>query len=124
MSATTWLAFLVAAGIGAPTRHLVDGLVRDRVDGAFPWATFVVNVTGSFLLGALTGLVLFHDVDRHVAVVLGAGFCGTYTTFSTFAFETARLVEERAYAHAVRNVLVTVVVGAAAAGVGLALAGL
>jgi len=124
VSGPTWLAFLAAAAMGAPARYLLDGIVSDRVTGAFPWGTFVVNVSGSFLLGVLTGLALFHHLDPDVKVVLGSGFCGAYTTFSTFTFETVRLVEEGATAEAARNAVGTLLTGAAAAAAGLAVAGL
>jgi CrcB protein len=120
----TSLAFLVAAGIGAPARYLLDGWVQDRARGAFPWGTLVVNVTGCLALGVLAGLGLHHDLDRDVATVLGTGALGAYTTFSTFTFETVRLVEEGAVNEAVRNVAATSLVGLAAASAGLALTAL
>ena len=76
------------------------------------------------LLGFLAGLGLYHDLPDSVRVVAGTGFCGAFTTVSTFTFETIRLIEERAHAEAARNVADTVVVGALAAGGGLALAAL
>jgi CrcB protein len=122
MSTGAWLAFLAAAAIGAPARYLIDGAVQDRVEGAFPWGTFVVNVSGSFVLGLLTGLGLYHGVDSTVRVVIGTGGLGAYTTFSTFTFESVRLAEEGALGEALRNVAGSFVVGLAAAALGLALA--
>lgn len=124
MSGTAWIAFLVAAAIGAPARYLVDGLVQDRTRGAFPWGTFVVNLTGCFLLGVLTGLGLYHDLDPTVRVVVGTGGLGAYTTFSTFTFETVRLAEQGAVDAALRNAAGSLLAGLAAAGAGLALAAL
>jgi CrcB protein len=113
----------VAAGaLGAPARYLLDGWIQDRSRGAFPWGTFLVNATGSLLFGLLTGLVLYHAFPDVPRVVLGAGFCGAYTTFSTFSFETVRLVEEGARTEALLNAFGTLVVGAAAATAGLLLA--
>ena len=60
MSADVWVAFLVAAAVGAPARYLLDGLIQDRTRGEFPWGTCVVNVSGSFVLGLLSGLALYH----------------------------------------------------------------
>ena len=54
MTNLAWVAFLAAAAIGAPARYLLDGFVQDRTDGAFPWGTFVVNVSGCLVLGAIT----------------------------------------------------------------------
>ena len=122
MSPLAWAAFVVAAAVGAPLRYLIDGYVDDRVAGVFPWGTLLINATGSFVLGVLTGLALYHGFPKTPKVVLGTGFCGAYTTFSTFTFETVRLVEEGAIGEAVRNAVGTLVVCAAAAGAGIALA--
>ena len=122
MSPLAWVAFVAAGAIGAPARYLVDGFVADRVEGAFPWGTFVINVTGSLLLGLLTGLSLYHAFPKVPRVVLGTGFCGAYTTFSTFSFETVRLLEDGAIDEALRNAFGTLVTCAAAAAAGLALA--
>ena len=121
MSAASWVAFLVAAGLGAPARYLLDGWVQDHTAGAFPWGTFVVNVSGCLVLGLLTGLGLYHGLGAGPRTVLGTGGMGAYTTFSTLTFETVRLAEEGAVDEAVRNALASFVVGLAAASVGLAL---
>jgi len=124
VSPLAWLGFVVAAAIGAPLRYLVDGAIGDRVRSVFPWGTFVVNVSGSLLFGMITGLALYHAFPESPKVILGTGFCGSYTTFSTFSFETVRLVEEGALGKAFRNAFGTLVVGAGAAALGLALAAL
>ncbi len=122
MSPLAWVAFVAAAAIGAPLRYIVDLSIGARAEGAFPWGTFAINTTGSFALGVLTGLGLYHAFPKTPRVVLGTGFCGAYTTFSTFTFETVRLVEEGAVREALSNVLATVVVCAGAAALGLAVA--
>jgi CrcB protein len=122
MTGPAWLAFLVAAGVGAPARYLLDGWVQDRTHRAFPWGTFTVNVTGCVALGVLTGLGLYHDLAPTVSTVLGTGGLGAYTTFSTLTYETVRLAEEGSLAHATRNAAASLVVGLAAASIGLALA--
>jgi CrcB protein len=124
MSPLAWTAFVTAGAVGAPLRYVIDGAIGDRTQGAFPWGTFVINVSGSLLLGFLTGLSLYHAFPKTPKVVLGTGFCGAYTTFSTFTFETVRLAEEGALREAFRNATGTLVTCAAAAGVGLALAAL
>jgi CrcB protein len=105
----------VAGALGAVCRLAVDGAVRSRY-GSARYATLLVNVTGSFALGVVTGLVLFQGAPGAVRTVLGAGFCGGYTTFSTASVETARLVQERrlaaAAAHAVGTLLLTVLAAA------------
>ena len=112
---------ILAGAVGAPARYLVDSWVARRVSGPFPWGTFAINVTGSFVLGVVTGLTLYHGLSAFPKAVVGTGFCGAYTTFSTFSYETVRLVEEGSVGAAVRNVVASVVVGllAAVAGLGL-----
>lgn len=119
MSGLAWVGFLLAGAVGAPVRYLVDIAIASRTRGVFPWGTFFINVTGSFGLGVLTGLALYHAFPRTPKVILGTGFCGAYTTFSTFTFETVSLAEEGAMAEAVRNALGTLVAGAAAATLGM-----
>ena len=114
----------LAGAIGAPVRYLIDRFVSDRTRLVFPLGTFLINLSGSFLLGVITGLALYHALPQTPKVVLGSGFCGAYTTFSTFTYETVALVEERAYRPALGNVLLSSVVPALAAGAGLALAAL
>ena len=116
------VAVAVAGALGAPLRYVLDGFVQDRTDSVFPRGTFVVNVTGSFILGLLTGLALYHAFPSDAKIVLGTGFCGAYTTFSTFAYETVRLAEERAFGAAFQNTFSTMLVPALAAAAGLALA--
>ncbi|HEX8804263.1 MAG TPA: fluoride efflux transporter CrcB [Acidimicrobiales bacterium] len=122
MSPLAWVGFVAAAAVGAPLRYLVDTAVADRTGGAFPWGTVTVNVTGSLVLGLLTGLALHHGLPDTPKVMLGTGFCGAYTTFSTHTFETVRLLEEGAPSAAVRNAAGTLLASTAAAAFGLALA--
>lgn len=121
MTPLAWIGFIAAAAVGAPARYLLDGYVQDRTSSVFPRGTLVVNVVGSFLLGLLTGLALHHHLGANAKTVLGTGFCGAFTTFSTFAFETVRLAEEGDVTDALRNVIVSVLAGSAAAGAALAL---
>lgn len=113
-----------AGSVGAVARFVVDGAVRTRASGRVPIGTMAVNLSGSLLLGILTGLTLFHGAPSEVVLVAGTGFCGGYTTFSTASFETVRLLNQGD----VRAALVTgggTLVGAlAAAASGLALAAL
>jgi CrcB protein len=124
MTNVAWLAFLAAAAIGAPARYLIDGFVQDHVEGEFPWGTFVVNVSGCFILGIIVGLGLYHGLGSTPQTVLGTGGLGAYTTFSTFTFDTVRLAEQGAIDAALRNVAANFVVGLAAASAGLALTAL
>jgi fluoride exporter len=124
VSPAAWAAFVLAGAIGAPLRYLIDGAIQDRTEGAFPWGTFVVNATGALALGFLTGLALYHAFPSTPKIVLGTGFIGSYTTFSTFTFETVRLIEEGAINEAFRNAAGTLVICAGAAAAGIALAAL
>lgn len=113
----------LAAAVGAPLRYVVDRLVQSRSRGAFPWGTFLVNVSGSFLLGLLTGLTLHHGLDPDVRTIIGSGMLGAYTTFSTFGYETIRLLEDGSFLQATLNAAGSLTLGllAAAAGLGLTL---
>lgn len=109
---TPWIfvALCAAGGVGAALRFVVDGLVRSRARSVFPWGTAVINVTGSLVLGVLTGLTLSAVLAPQWVLVLGAGMMGGYTTFSTASIETMRLVQEREYVMAATNGLVVLVV--------------
>ena len=121
MSAPAWIGFLLAAAIGAPARFLVDGWIEDHVGDDFPWGTLAVNLTGCLALGVLTGLARSHGLGATPRTIIGTGGLGAYTTFSTFTFETVRLVEEGELSCAVGNNAVSVVLGLAAAAVGIAI---
>ncbi|WP_067652101.1 fluoride efflux transporter CrcB [Nocardia harenae] len=118
----TALLVALAGSAGAMTRFAVDAAIKRRWAPNFPVATLVVNATGSLLLGILTGLVLHRHAASQLELVLGAGFCGGYTTFSTASVETVRLVQDRryraAFAYAFGGLAVTLL--AATAGFALA----
>jgi CrcB protein len=115
---------LVVAGalIGAPLRYLTDRLVQSRHESAFPWGTFAVNVAGSFVLGFVYQVVQHSGWSPAVMTLAGTGFCGALTTYSTFSFETVRLLEDRLRFYAVVNVLASIVAGLGAAFCGAAVA--
>ncbi len=118
------LAIALAGAIGAVARFVADGYLRERLDAPFPVGTFVINTTGSLLLGFLTGLALHVGFPRLPYAFLATGFCGAYTTFSTFSYETVRLAQANARRLAVAYVLCSLVAGLVAAGLGLSLASL
>ena len=107
--------------IGSSTRYWIGGLAAARFGEAFPYGTFFINVSGSFLLGLLVG-VLTPRTDGHAwRLFLGTGFCGGYTTFSTYTVETVKLLENGSLAGACGYFVGGPVLGLAAAIAGLAL---
>lgn len=113
------LAVAVAGGTGAVARLVLDGALRSRMAINFPLGTTVINVTGSFLLGLVTGLALAHGLPIELRAILGTGFLGGYTTFSTASYETVRLAQQRRYRAAFVNGFGMLVLALAAAGIGL-----
>jgi fluoride exporter len=119
-SVRTAIAIAAAGALGALARYGLQGLVDRRVQGAFPWGTFIVNVTGAFALGFL--FTVLTDRMTTAPWLRGAvtiGFLGAYTTFSTLSFETYRLVEDRALGIAAANMLGSMAAGLAAVYVGV-----
>lgn len=119
MSPLLFLATCVAGGLGAALRFVVDDGLRAVVRTRFPVGTAVINISGSFALGIVTGLALGPLLPPEGATVLGAGLLGGYTTFSTTSVETVRLVMARQFWLAAANALGVLVAGALAALIGL-----
>ncbi len=116
MSAWAWLGVAALGAIGASARFLLDGAVGARTAGAFPAGTLVVNVSGSLLLGLLTGVAL----SGEALVLAGTATIGSYTTFSTWMLETHRLGEDADVRGAALNVVASLAAGVAAAAAGRA----
>jgi CrcB protein len=112
----------VVAGVGAVTRYVVDQVVSHWFRSSLPWGTFVVNVTGSFLLGLVTGLAMHHGLSHDLDLVLGTGLAGGYTTWSTLMVETATLSDDSRHLHAMITVGGSLAAGLAAAAAGLGVA--
>jgi CrcB protein len=110
-----------AAALGAVLRYLVDRAVQARTAGVYPWGTLTVNVVGSLVLGVVVGLGAAGRIGTVPTDVLGAGLCGGLTTFSTWSYETFRLLEEGLVRAAGLNVAISLTAGLGAAGAGLAL---
>lgn len=117
----TVVAVLLGGAIGAPLRYLVDLLVQSRHDSVFPWGTFTVNVVGSLVLGVTAATVVELDSPSWVLALVGTGICGALTTFSTFGYETVRLLEEGSVSAAAANGVASIVVGLGACAGGFAL---
>jgi CrcB protein len=118
------VAVSAAAALGAALRYLVDQIVQHQHDQIFPWGTFVINVSGSLLLGLVTGLALHHGLPGVATTVIGVGLLGGYTTWSTYLWESIALAEAGATGQAALNVVGSLAAGFTAAGAGLALAAL
>jgi CrcB protein len=116
-----WVA--LAGALGALARFGVHAVVQSRAASNFPYGTVVVNLTGSFALGLLVGFVTYQGLDADARTILGTGFIGAYTTFSSFSYETLGLAEEGASIGALLNALGSVVLGLLAATAGFALGG-
>lgn len=111
---------LLGGAIGAPMRYLTDVFVQSRHDSAFPWGTFTVNVLGSLILGITAAVVTDLGSPAWVLALVGTGFCGALTTFSTFGFETIRLLEEGSVLTAAANCVASLTVGLGACAGGFA----
>jgi CrcB protein len=111
----TVLLVALGAAVGAPLRYVLDRAVQSRHATGFPLGTVTVNVIGSFVLGLLVAL----PASPTLSALLGVGFCGALTTYSTFGYETVRLLQARAYLLATTNVMVSLVAGLGAAYVGV-----
>lgn len=115
---------LVGVGgfVGAVTRYLVDGRITAWTGGTMPWGTFAINISGSFLLGLLFALVTERAaLPAEVRAPLMIGFLGAYTTFSTLALESWRMLEDGAWLLASANLLGSVLIGLIAVVAGVAL---
>jgi CrcB protein len=114
-----WLGVGVLGGLGALARFTVDGAVSARAPGRFPLGTLLVNLSGAALLGLLAGLALTGDA----LLLAGTAVLGSYTTFSTWMFESHRLGEDGQLPFAAANVVLSLVLGVAAAALGRAIGG-
>jgi CrcB protein len=120
VSAVVWPLVAATGGAGALARFALDQRVTRRLGGTLPAGTLAVNCSGSLLLGLITGAGMTGDP----AVVAGAGALGSYTTFSTWMYETQRLAEEGQSVGALANVAISLATGLAFAGAGWAIGSL
>ncbi|KIL76041.1 fluoride efflux transporter CrcB [Bacillus badius] len=109
----------IGGALGAGARFWLGGLFNNR--SLFPIGTWLANMTGALLLGWLTSLYLAENISDELWFFAGAGFCGAYTTFSTFSYETITLIQEGKLTAAVIYLTVSVTVGCLAAALGMLL---
>jgi CrcB protein len=120
---TKYLVVAAGGALGAVLRYYLGGTLLARAGAPFPTATFVINITGSFIIGFFLTLATERlHISPHWRLAVAVGFVGAYTTFSTFEYETARLVEDGDFMRALLNVVLSVVVGFAAVWAGITLA--
>ena len=99
----------IGSAIGGVSRYLLGLFIQQRTGVAFPLGTLLINVSGSLLLGfLLRWTLLASDVTPEVRAMLTTGFCGGYTTFSTYSYETATLIEDGQYGRATAYVVLSV----------------
>ena len=117
------IIFLAVAGaLGALSRYALGGLVQKAVSAGFPYGTLVVNIVGCFVIGYVMQLALSTNIiSSSFRVVITIGFLGAFTTFSTFSYETVKLIEDAAYVSAILNVASNVGIGLLATFLGLLL---
>lgn len=115
------LAVAAGAAVGAPLRYLTDRAVQSAHRTAVPLGTLTVNLVASLVLGLVTGLA---DLSGPGLALLGTGFCGALSTYSTYSFETVRLAEDGRWPLAAGYAVVSVGLGLAAASLGLWVGGL
>ncbi len=122
MSAWVFALLALAGGVGAAARFSLDGVIRTTKSlggRALPWGTILINVSGSLLLGFAVSLAAARLLPADLEAIIGSGFLGGYTTFSTASFETVRLIQERKLAAALANGLGSLVATCCAAALGL-----
>jgi CrcB protein len=116
-AAAVWIGVAALGGVGALGRFALDGALARRWRGSFPLGTFVVNISGAFALGVLTGLAPSTDAMR----LAGTALLGSYTTFSTWMLEAERSAEEGEDGAALANIVLSIGLGVAAAALGRAI---
>jgi fluoride exporter len=114
VSALAWVGVAILGSLGSLARFLLDRTVSSRHSSSFPFGTLAVNASGALVLGLLTGLTL----SGEALLLAGTATIGSYTTFSTWMLETHRLGEDGQFLQGALNVLVSVLVGFAAAALG------
>ena len=117
-----YMAVSIGAILGANARYVLGGWLSERLGPAFPWSTFLINVSGSLLIGLVLGIASERVTPDWWRPGVAIGFLGSYTTFSTFSYETINLLRDGSYLAAAANVGGSVAAAFIAVAVGLAIA--
>lgn len=114
-----WLIGL-GGSLGAAARYLLSNFIlrKSKSIQPFPLGTWIINISGSFILGVLANFHLADKIDDWLWYFVGVGFCGAYTTFSTFGYEVINLIQAKEFNLAIVYVVLSVVVGVISASIG------
>ncbi|WP_077617087.1 fluoride efflux transporter CrcB [Bacillus sinesaloumensis] len=103
----------IGGALGAASRYLAGVWIARKTRSTFPYSTFYINIAGSFLLGIIIGLKLNQDISEWSWLLLGVGFCGAFTTFSTFGYEVIQLMithqTRRAFVYIVATTAISII---------------
>ena len=113
---------MFGSAVGGGSRFLLGSFIQTRSGAAFPIGTLVINITGSLVLAFIFRYAAGSSVSPEVRAMLTTGFCGGYTTFSTFSWETVRLIEDGDYVRASWYIGLSVLLSLAGAFIGIGLA--
>jgi fluoride exporter len=119
-----WALVIIGSALGGMMRYGVSGAVARRIGETFPWGTLVVNVTGSFVIGAFGALVAPGGAlagERMAGAFVMIGLCGGYTTFSSFSLQTLNLAREGEWPRALANIVASAVLCLVAVSAGFVL---
>ncbi len=105
------LLVCVGSFFGGGTRYLVSKLFQTWITTPFPWATLTVNVLGCFIIGLLSGMSVGCQISQNTKLILITGFCGGFTTFSTFMNENFMLTNSHATLYAILYTLLSLALG-------------
>jgi CrcB protein len=109
---------ILGGGFGAISRYALGNFISSKSNTSLPLGTFLINVSGSFLLGMINHLFLNHSINQSLWLLFGVGFLGAYTTFSTFGYETINLLIQKKIKTAVFYVVLSAALGILFAEVG------
>lgn len=115
-----YLMVALGGSAGAIARYAVGSYIGNRMGSRFPYGTFVINISGSFVIGLVMTILAKHSqMSRSWLYLIPIGFIGAYTTFSTFEFETLRLIQDGQSFSALLNAALSVMVGFAMVWIGM-----
>lgn len=117
-----YVAISIGAVLGANARYLLGGWINQLLSGSFPYATLAINVSGSLVIGVVLGLAADRVVPWWWRPGIAIGFLGSYTTFSTFSYETLNLLQEGSYVAAFANMGVSLALALGAVALGVVIA--